>query len=639
MTDHLGPFVPGIAFRIGITGTRTLTEDPTRLARLTHQMRQLLVLVKAQAQALVGVFDSYTPCPPLLRIVSPLAEGADRLVARLALELGYQLEVLLPFAQAEYERDFTSEESLADFRALLDRAEGRVLALDGGRGDDAAGSYSAVGRMVVRNCDLVLALWDGHPGKGVGGTADTVRFAARSGPPVWWVDAEGLQEPAWVETMTALRRPRTLPRCAEAAARLEAYVQGIITPPPLVAAVAEGVLGRPFRRYGVEIRSFLDERLPLGGIMTDWLWGIERRVMNAAGLAGQWLDQRLPGHHAVTVPLPTPPPPCLPTSPLPGDPVASYWDRIYATPDKLAVEYANRYRSSFVLVAMLAAFAVLFGNAAVLWPNVKLELTAAEFGALVLLICLVALNQQRHWHERWISYRLLAELCRKQRILGMLGWSLPLGETWRSVAGGQGHTEGRIDAKAEPGSWVSWYFHAVLRASPLPRGILAGTALEATRARISWELLDNQIGYHEMAAERARWRSRGLAGWGEIFMLLTAALVLIKWLLLQWESDATHGIAAVLGLGSTLLAVPSAAFIALRAYAELEVLERDNSTMAAMMVAAKLRLTALAPPLEEVPLPLVSQEVAAVVYDVAIDMLDETEGWARLFKVKSVEAA
>ena len=56
--------------------------------------------------------------------VIPLGgEGSDRLVARVALELGVRLVVPLPLPLALYEQDFASEASLAEFRRLLGRAE------------------------------------------------------------------------------------------------------------------------------------------------------------------------------------------------------------------------------------------------------------------------------------------------------------------------------------------------------------------------------------------------------------------------------------------------------------------------------------------------------------------------------------
>ncbi len=33
------------------------------------------------------------------------------------------------------------------------------------------------GLVVVERCDLLLAIWDGHPAHGLGGTADIVAYA------------------------------------------------------------------------------------------------------------------------------------------------------------------------------------------------------------------------------------------------------------------------------------------------------------------------------------------------------------------------------------------------------------------------------------------------------------------------------
>src|SRR2546423_5982605 len=52
-------------------------------------------------------------------LLSPLAEGADRLAAEAALRDGIRLVVPMPMAQTEYERDFTTPESLREFRQLL----------------------------------------------------------------------------------------------------------------------------------------------------------------------------------------------------------------------------------------------------------------------------------------------------------------------------------------------------------------------------------------------------------------------------------------------------------------------------------------------------------------------------------------
>jgi hypothetical protein len=51
-----------------------------------------------------------------------LAERADRLVAEVALGLGIGLVVPLPMPRHLYEKDFSTPDSLEQFRALCDRA-------------------------------------------------------------------------------------------------------------------------------------------------------------------------------------------------------------------------------------------------------------------------------------------------------------------------------------------------------------------------------------------------------------------------------------------------------------------------------------------------------------------------------------
>ena len=57
-----------------------------------------------------------------LHAMSPLAEGADQLVAEVALELGIELTVALPMPKHLYLQDFDTPESRARFESLCDRA-------------------------------------------------------------------------------------------------------------------------------------------------------------------------------------------------------------------------------------------------------------------------------------------------------------------------------------------------------------------------------------------------------------------------------------------------------------------------------------------------------------------------------------
>jgi len=164
--------------RLGITGHR-----PNRLhigeARVASRLRE----------AMVGLGDavrSQNPAAPLIAC-SPLAEGSDRLFAELALELGYELHALLPFASADYESTFSDKSRVGEYRALLRRAA-RVTELEGSLADTKS-AYEAVGRAMVDHSDLLIAVWDGRPAAARGGTPEIIAYALARERPVIWIDA------------------------------------------------------------------------------------------------------------------------------------------------------------------------------------------------------------------------------------------------------------------------------------------------------------------------------------------------------------------------------------------------------------------------------------------------------------------
>jgi hypothetical protein len=112
-----------------------------------------------------------------LTVVTSLAVGADQLVARLGIARGATVRTILPFAGIE--RTF-SPKDLQAYRHLVSGASVEVLQTPGTDED----AYLAAGRRVVELSDLMIAVWDGKPAKGKGGTADIVAYAFKCGVPV-----------------------------------------------------------------------------------------------------------------------------------------------------------------------------------------------------------------------------------------------------------------------------------------------------------------------------------------------------------------------------------------------------------------------------------------------------------------------
>ncbi len=107
-------------------------------------------------------------------VVSALAEGADRLVASLGLGLGARLEVVLPLPVDDYEKDFRDEASRAEFRGLLARAA-TVDVVEAAWTRDH--NYRTAGLTMADRIDVLVALYDGEPARGTGGTAEIVDYA------------------------------------------------------------------------------------------------------------------------------------------------------------------------------------------------------------------------------------------------------------------------------------------------------------------------------------------------------------------------------------------------------------------------------------------------------------------------------
>lgn len=154
--------------RIGVTGHMDLTDDTVAL--VTEALRAAL---KPHADGeLTGV--------------SCLARGADSLFAQVIIDLGARLEVILP--SADYRATKVKPDHAPLFDRLLAQATTvRTMPFDT-HGREA---YIAANEAVLSSVDHLIAVWDGQPPTGVGGTADTVADARQRALPVTVIWPEG----------------------------------------------------------------------------------------------------------------------------------------------------------------------------------------------------------------------------------------------------------------------------------------------------------------------------------------------------------------------------------------------------------------------------------------------------------------
>lgn len=168
--QQLSPVAP-LPIIIGVTGHRDLR--PADIPQLETRVEQII-------HELIARY----PNTPLL-VLSPLAEGADYLVARVALDLGAKLAVPLPLPSGEYEKDFSNSASRKQFKELLQRAwkcfelplvPGNTPASIKEYGPARNKQYALVGAYVAQNSHILIALWDGTDPGDVGGTGQIVGF-------------------------------------------------------------------------------------------------------------------------------------------------------------------------------------------------------------------------------------------------------------------------------------------------------------------------------------------------------------------------------------------------------------------------------------------------------------------------------
>ncbi len=184
-TPKLTPRTPGkygpLPLILGISGHRDLR--PEDVPALEAAVRSVI-----HAQR-----ENYPNTSIIL--LSPLAEGADRLAARVALEEGVALYVPLPLPREMYIEDFVTEASLNEFNTLVSKAtkvwtlpwvednNAQNTAIDGSHRDI---QYGAMGVYIGRHSQIMLALWDGDDDpirERTGGTAQIVRFRLHGAPP------------------------------------------------------------------------------------------------------------------------------------------------------------------------------------------------------------------------------------------------------------------------------------------------------------------------------------------------------------------------------------------------------------------------------------------------------------------------
>jgi hypothetical protein len=518
------------------------------MACIRDVLKQISHAAKAALERQAPFFASENAA---VTLISGLAEGADRMAAQAAVDQGLTLSAVLPFPIDIYEQDFFEQSSRAEYRALIDKAKS-ILALCGDYMHKPS-AYESAGLTILGNSDILVAVWDGKPSEGQGGTTELVECAAKNGLPIIHIDAAGKRAPRllWggltkfplsdvdLADLPVLPLAKSLPD----------LVDKLVGPPPAPDTKPSTKLPKIFY---LPLQLFLGKREPttLAGFFKEppRKWNLRLEFPLFLGVLGVRMLRRTD------------------IQPIPPDisardfaqlvrsevvaldtkrpkPVARAAEA-YGWADSLANRYAQMYRSAQISNFILVALGAVGAWGALRMPPFAFDWTGAQrlfVYACIAFSALLYINaftgNFRNWHKRWMEAREVAERLRAGLPIWMLG-------------------QRRRKQPGEEATWVDWYVRATYRAMGICTGCLDLQRLSAIKADLSG-FVGGQAQYHSTSAALMKRVDQRLV------FISTALVVIVA--LLSYFFGESFGVFGVL-----LLAVVPAAIYGIRVTGDFE---------------------------------------------------------------------
>jgi len=468
-----GPPAIPFVLAVGVTGHRAEVLAQGDVDRLRELVRETLILIEESGRSLLErERDCFAPGPVRLRFVSPIADGADQIAATLALELGWELQAIIPFSREQYRASLASDDARDRFDALLERSA-CLLELPGDP-DDSLDAYIMTGRATVAHCDVLIAVWDGKPPRGRGGTGEVVQLALTRGTSIIHVpiDADKEARVLWAAFDPTVVTVADDPGVARPLDRadVDALLTGLLMPP--VDEQEQNFL-KGFRRERLRhFRARIEYPLLLAaaGVKSFKPKSYTDKYY-AAQIHDEWERYRVGCAEAHNILAPI-----------------GVLEEAYSWADRLATLFAQTYRSGHIFNFVLGGVAVCLGLAAFMAPHLKLEEAVLEMLITIAIILNAHIGTKQEWHRRWLDYRQLAERLRPMRTLKLLGIAAP------DPPG----TETNPIAKR----WIEWYAGGIWRAMGCPSGSIDADCASRLARAIAAHEVEPQVSYHERHAEQ-----------------------------------------------------------------------------------------------------------------------------------------
>lgn len=314
-------------------------------------------------------------------------------------------------------------------------------------------------------------------------------------------------------------------------------------------------------------------------------------------------------------------------------PVAAMIDRLrpfYAWPDKLADRYADGYRSAFVVAFLAAAFAVAMALAPFALSMAEhgvgeILCTIGELLSILLILFLVFRGRRGRWHQRWLDYRILAEIIRHQRLIAYLG-----GE--RATPQVPEHLAGYGDVGA---SWMAWYARCVERSLGLPTAVVDRAYLLASLEDLAGQLggPHGQIIFHKGTTSRA-FRIEHRLHLLEVILLTLTLICCIQHLMQSFWPGWPHIPSPLLTFCCGFFPVAGAALAGISNQGEFRRIAQRSASMAERLAHQLKKVHDLQQQLAVTSTAhkQLSPEIAAIASETARTMVNEVLDWRIIFQ-------
>ena len=493
--------------------------------------------------------------------------------------------------------------------------------------DIAVSERAAVAaRVMVEQCDFLVAVWDGLSGAAVGGTAHTISAALDVGTTVVWVDARAPDRWRILRVPEALAILDSDPQAGLAsAADLQELVSQALVP----------VMHGSVRHQARVARSGVDAlQSEHWHTRSNPLLHAYRRIevlFGSDSQAGRWRSLRqhyespeqIAAHSGARL--------ATAACALPdGDNgfatslIAAVLPR-FAWANGMATYLSDAYRGGMVANFLLAAVAIIGG---LFWLPFGAEqhkwwFALLEFVLLSGILALTAIASRRRWHGRWFESRRVAEYLRHAPILLLLGTARPAGR-W---------------PRGPDTSWPEWYARQTLRELGLPRIAVSADYLRSALRDLLRDHVVAQRDYHRDKAQRLANAHHNLDGFGVLLFKLAivavASYLVLKaggswgWWPASWADAASKPITFLGVLFPTL----GGAFAGIRYFGDFERFAAISNITAAKLDAINDRIgLLLAAPDSDLRYQRVS-DLAHAVDDV---VMTEIENWQAVFAGKHI---